>query len=495
MQDVNHINSIVSSITGGLSRFMTVSNMFEDYISSTPISGSSHLQGADIPLDTLDSIEKSNVEWLDKNTHWQNINLAKYVGIPCLRNNSISRIESHGSICLAEGLGSLIIHPYMLESVCVCPVYSGWVNKIEGLIIICSDYNLSTIIFSNDSPNSHIYSAKLHKAVNYINNNLIKRNFHNTVEANRVTSSQSRSILIGQKNNYGHTIINDIEIFRFLRESNFACKLSIILGTSDFTTTFAYLRANSQAYEYYKDSIHLVQESDFVEDTLYAWEDKFVYPLASYRPHSISLNELSSIQTVNSSANVKRQCLYISLDYRDHGRYQLDKFEYLNDILGMLHQIGLNSIIVDGNTAVPKYQRDKDNNIKVTYEISSYHDDLYAFLIGKAIAEGISCSIIDGLPFTQKVQICNDHNIICAITPYGSSMMFPIYILNSSIGITGWENFKQNIDSWRWHLTRYCHAKRIIKENYISSSIYGGNGYVVNLDEIRSFLLNHQTAL
>ena len=131
-QYINHINSTVSHITGGLSRFMTVTDMFENFISSTSISESVHLQSIYISPDSLDNIERSNVEWLDKNTHWQNINLANFVGIPCLRDNSIKRLESHGSICLAEGLGSLIIHPYILESVCVCPVYSGWVNKIEN---------------------------------------------------------------------------------------------------------------------------------------------------------------------------------------------------------------------------------------------------------------------------------------------------------------------------------------------------------------------------
>ena len=132
--------------------------------------------------------------------------------------------------------------------------------------------------------------------------------------------------------------------------------------------------------------------------------------------------------------------------------------------------------------------REANGTISIVFRENQEHVHLHDHVLSHALANGLSCSIIDGLSFSEKLEICSHHRIVCGIAPYGSSMMFPIYVLNCILGIIGAEVFSNNLDSWRWHITRFCHEKRVFKETYVSSTFRGGNGYIVSTESIEAYL-------
>lgn len=231
----------------------------------------------------------------------------------------------------------------------------------------------------------------------------------------------------------------------------------------------------------------LISEADFVNGETYGWSEYFVIPLTSYRPHFNSLKALGSINASPSAARPYSKCVYVSLDSRVHGRYILDKVALFRNIVACCISRNIDAIIIDGNTAVPKYSRDDDNRISLHYPEVPIASRLYDQIISLSFQHGVSCIVIDGLSFPEKVEVCSHYEIDYAIAPYGSSMMFPIYILNCPLGIIGSEIFANYLQTWRWHITRYCHSERHIKEFYIDSSITAGNGYIVSPASIESF--------
>ena len=66
--------------------------------------------------------------------------------------------------------------------------------------------------------------------------------------------------------------------------------------------------------------------------------------------------------------------------------------------------------------------------------------------------------------------------------------MAPIYLLNVDTGMIGSEGYLSVRDAWKWHVTRYCHPYRNLREVYVESSSWSDMGYVVSMYALAEYL-------
>lgn len=456
------------------------------------------------PSPTVD-ILAFNKYWAEnyKSCHWHAIwNRAPLLPAAHESNREVL-VQPFMSLCLPHNVGSTIIFGYSIGDLLVCPVYSGLMVEFCGLLLADLNTAESALLASCClSSNLDADDFMMRSIVNSINLSLAT--LQNVKHSALSEVSLNRTLLAGMHYNYGHTIINDTlyvdpDLSLAPLEDD-PCTM-VTLGSWDYIDSELILKSQS-ANSFELDFRSLENDR---QDYFFVSYEYYYCPLPSHRPSPRSLRSLSAAHGKDQALSITHhrfhqfnstvvqetesvvKSIYIAVDQRKGCRELLNAIDVFNVISEFACRKGL-EIIIDGLTSYPVYPVD----------VAGSHTRSYLFqptlkgctdLLGIAKSMQVQAATLDGMSLRQKICFMQNQDIWHAFTPYGSSSIIPIYLLNCRVSIYGssWiDRIKRN--AWSWHLGSLCHPQRITQEFYLPSSCQEVNGYVVDTHFMQKYL-------
>ena len=396
----------------------------------------------------------------------------------------------------ASRAGATIAYPFFIGHTLVMPIYSNMLRGLSGVLIS----NVHSSVVCSTSPIKPKPAAQLLKQVGVFidiinsNTNLLLSQDTNSIRNN----CHQVKLLLGHTINYGHTLINESS-FTYLacKHSDYLKQLSIypIIGHYD------YLKASSLLTQHYSQeciSYLSKYELNGYSYAAYLLPGLTIIPGSSRLPTSGSLRHNRGSRVVmktecSNSNNIHNQACNeerkISIYISHGGRKGARSFANVIPVMASIGRLPfVDTIILDGLTSFPRYSKRGSNDETIVASTSPTSPCLQpkAIEIAKKKLDQacVKLVIIDGMDFQQKIEACAQSQILCAITPYGSSAMFPIYALNTETILVGYEQFSAVLDGWRWHLTRLCHPDRQHVERYCPSSEISPRGFDVKVGRL-----------
>ena len=415
-------------------------------------------------------------------THWHSIVANGGLRLPLISagKEEICLTCPIGTFIISDRLGSLLGYPFVAENVIICPIYSGWINKLESLYIV--DLNsLSAAYLTCSRAAEHFFTVKHRRMIEAALLHLI-----GSQQNKGKSSAQPRaSFLIGQRINFGHTIIQDSTFLGSLSCLDPSVTRAVIVGKYDYLCTIERLKfSHDQANRACADLSPYQIGND-----VFSMPNHESYPVPTYRPLSSMLPCTPKRAPTNKIAG-KPIALYLHVDERTGTRKCLNYVEIAHCISEACTTYDIPNVILDSLTALPDSLGtvrivDSPSNVQASDLVEPPRDYVEVLHILRSL--GISVQDTHGLSLLEKIDISEGYLVKAAITSYGSSMMFPIYLLNCPIVIFGHELHPEALGSWRWHTTRLCFDKRQHVERWSSSSV-GDQGYRVNISSMMSEL-------
>lgn len=477
---------------GGMSNastYLMFSNICEDYPREQKQAE------ALVADDETSEAENLNLDFINnrRQTLWDRVLHAKNVGIATAKDGRLARLIPVGSALVDRNCGGILAHLYVSGKTIIAPLYTGWVSAIEGLIIISPKLKRSLALVNS--------KTTLPKAIeSHLDGVVSSALLASTTLQGKISSSNQqirKFLLIGQRINFGHSIINDINSLSVLSRKSKTDDYGLALGNWDFVSTVELLKTLQPNLFGNFSSIITLNDSDDRSHDIYVFNNKLLFPIPSFRPPLEALRSIwdfpyacsdSSACKQNGTAAGAESALYISIDERKGSRNFVNKMEVVESIAKLCLHRGISTLILDGLTAIPKYSVTSRNMVRsslISASLSSsIHDDFNAL----CSTYQIRSVILDGLSFLEKLRYLSNYKVVCALAPYGSSMIFPIYIINCPIGIFGHEHYSHILKAWQWHVTRFCHPLRSEREVYVNSISHGNTGYVVDTNEVNRFI-------
>ncbi len=417
---------------------------------------------------------KQNLHYLQNNlTLWHHIVAFGGLRLPFIDVARMQVLYARplGTVVLSERLGSLICYPFLLDNLIICPIYSGWINKLESLYFVdlrerssgfvCDDEGTNYLF--NNSFNSMLNDALLHLL--------------NSLSACKSPIVNDKRFLIGQRINYGHTIIQDATFMSALSCLDPSRRYPVLIGSHDYLCTHERLNYESEVNQSEVEYIHKY----FIGPNTYAIPALECYPIPSYRPTSKSLAALkprARIDSVNAEGAV-----YIHIDERTGKRRCANYSQIIDCIVSASNTYSIKTIIVDALTALPR-----PPGSVIPTEDTTRPDGPpapQAYLSALEQLKRFSGEVIQshGLTILQKQAVWAKYNVRCALVSYGSSMIAPIYLINCPAIIFGHEIHEKALTEWRWHTAKFCFDARLEEEYFVTSECHE-SGFNVNVNEI-----------
>lgn len=466
---------------------------------STAYSWSRRDQGGIDCVDDIDasspynSSEKNNLAWLKDNlSHWVEVYHSGSYLLVAEQEGEFVGIEALGTVLISEHTGSVLVYPFLLNSILVAPIYSASKSQLVAILFYESTQGQAALIVDNRLPFSRDSTQKDIVAVVNGINSLINDARTNVELCKDYCERNSYHILVGQRRNFGHNLINDsycLHIIKSALDHGDTC--NIMLGSHDFFSTLQLIN-DYVAFTGCTSNLSLdATRSYLMKDNLYTFLRKTVYTVPTYLPVQSSLNFLRG--SYKSKGSEDRQCLqskktfYIACDNRGGGRRWKNFHESFDAIMQSAVQNSIDCVVLDGLTFCPVYEL-VDDQVRVTGSATNiYPEDFLDYARQLASKCGLQILCIDGLSMPEKSDCLRDLHIVKAVAPYGAGAAFPIYILNAPIALVGSEWAGARVSTWHWWVGKYCHSQRFDDSLYISSLSFGQNGYVVDSTTLIEF--------
>lgn len=441
-------------------------------------------------MQTSSDEAKNILAFNNNNTNWLRALIFQDIGIRTSNLNS-DIIRPKGSFAFKMKLGGPVLHVYEFSSLYMFPVYAGYLYTLQALILYSANSFLviKSKSCSLDNNDIDILCTSIESA------------------EDEFIACRSRDpayhLLACNMNNYGHSVINEISSLDAIRQlliSNPDTRVSILIGFADF---FGYnhlislvrhqvggnLSVNRMSALFKKRT---VKNTDF-----FFCKDVSLGVFSSLRPTRYSLNLLrNTILAKNTKAshpqNANETVIYLSFDNRggrrrSGKRYCINKLDIFRAIYSYcLHEsFAPTKIVIDGITALCPTSPAQSKSVIHCSDIKE--EDLVAIANQLSSQSSPDLIIIDSLPYQRKMEVLSSlPSLSIAICPYGSSMIFPVYILNAITLIYGSEAFGERKKKWEWHVARGCHPDRMVKPIYIQASVYSDTGYQVEITDLLS---------
>jgi len=430
--------------------------------------------------------QKNNIKILtsSNNTPWVKAFADLGVALPILTTTGLVKLLPHGTIVLSKTMGGPIIHIYYLDKFFIAAIYAGYTASLYEVQFHFTDHTdiilARTPVHQRDGFHSALYdqSRVFAKAIaSYINLPI-------TADATIKSKIKNNcALILAHKINYGHTVINESSALSACLEIANNKTVDIVIGDYDYFNYENLL--TTQAAN--RDKLNIRKLSDIstklqLDFSAYALKNLTLIPLSTYRPIRAGLEILKYpyIKTHTQVTN-NYKSIYISLDNRPGNRSCLNKKDIILSSLQALKNLGHSELYLDGITyfrAIENYRAIP----KIHCNDLSISDIEYIKSTAKAY--NIKLTIIDSLIFLDKMQHLGNSPPKLAIAPYGSSMILPIYLLNTNTFVYGWERFANVLKQWEWHVDKFCHSDRHQTLNYLNSTSRSEDGYYVDTNEL-----------
>lgn len=417
-------------------------------------------------LNSANKHEERNLKYLRANKiFWSDIFVSERLCIPLLGANHASQsIYPLGTIAMSSGGYGFFAYPFLLGPMVIAPLYAEWMSILYGLAILDLNSN-KLVLLCQPHLVSEIQDTFAKSLIELISKS--------------TTSSPLAipkfSTILGFRVNFGHTIINETSCLDLMKHKSAHNKCpNILIGDYDFLDTFSLVKS-------FGCQVDILSQFKCENLDSYVLPNHVACPLTTQMATSSALSLVRRGHIFSSEENPK--ALYFVVDYRKGSRY----FVNIRDVLNLLIESVINLdvfIIIDGLTQVnlPLKKAEQNRSLHTAVE-----EVLSASKTKNELEVSQKLIITDGLTFPEKIETFSKYNIKAAFAPYGSSLMIPIYILNVPIYIFGTEIFRQ-YERQLWHITRYCHKERILKENVVKSSSLSNQGYQVMLSDFKTKL-------
>ncbi|WP_144036970.1 hypothetical protein [Synechococcus sp. MW101C3] len=415
-----------------------------------------------------------NLQKLRNNiTHWHVIVAKGGLRVPFSNGNTLSFVPPAGTIVISERLGSLLGYPFIIGSLVVCPVYSGWINTLESVYLIDLE-GMNSYFLGKDMGSRYLfkehYRTKLDAGISTLMKDVIALSRDGTQPV-------KLAYIAGQRINFGHTIIQDMNFIESASSLDPYNKASLLIGEHDYLCTSRQLSASDK---WKPENVLPIREFACGYNT-FAIPAFECYPLPTFRATSSSIDKLSKYFQASPGLPItKKSAIYLSIDQRTGAR-SCNNYDRICDcIVELALRHGTDAIILDSLTSVPVYGKNGFNRIVEHGLIKPFEPEIYKQI--KMRLE--SCSLMaqdwHGSDLLSKVVYAQNFQVKAAVASYGSSLMIPIYILNCPVYIFGHELHDKALGEWRWHTGVYCFDQRIEPEHWITST-GDHNGYCVDI--------------
>lgn len=414
--------------------------------------------------------ESRNLHRLQSNsTFWCDIFLSEQMCIPLIKNDQLCQLIYPIATIFMRRKKTVFLYPFLIGPIVIAPLFSGWMlSPFKGFALL--DLNSNTLIFFCRPSVVAGIERKLAKSLVQV-----------LIQSKTCLAAPKFSTLLGCRVNYGHTIINETSCLDLLQyKSAYGKTPRVLIGNDDYLDTFSLVSSLGCKIEF----LSQFQCNDLDS---YMLPNHIACPLTTYRPTTKALSLIRRGNFFRSEKNPK--ALYFAVDYRTGAR----RFVNITDVLSILVELALQHnlyLLIDGLTNID-FQSGKAKSNKFLHQAVKNiltEKTLQDFLEGKSDNEIYKKLIVaDGLTFPEKIEIFSQYYIKAAFTPYGSSAILPIYVLNVPIYIFGTES-RPKFERQRWHITRYCHKERLFPENIIKSSKVSNDGYEVMLSDLKNKL-------
>jgi len=415
----------------------------------------------------LTKVERTNLFQLrNKVTHWHHIAALGGLRIPAWINQCLFHTKPLGTILISKETGGILLYPFSIQDIILAPIYSGWINQFQGVAVITRNS------FRIDCPNNSVKHHLVAKAQDILL--CIKKLTKEKI--NIKCSTEKSFILVGQRINFGHTIIQDSSLV----ESWMAIKSSgrqygLILGSYDYLCSLDLIKSRPDF-----TSLECEILEDFlVSQDIYSLPQE-TYPLPTMRPTTGGLNNyMNNEQSEDRATSYHEKCFYYNVDSREGRRKCMNYPEITSVVAAQLKRRGIHKVVVDSQTSFPRYTYKSGKIIADDNVGSSLQSLEYTAIIRKLELEGLRVEDWHGLTLIQKLERTRAVDFACGLASYGSSMIIPIYIANIPTIIFGCEVHNNAFKSWFWHTSRYCHQRRV-DQAYFVKSLTTDSGYHVN---------------
>lgn len=387
----------------------------------------------------------------------------------------------NGSFLINEKCGSIIGFPFIISGTIFVPLYTGWVSHIEGFVVANADLSAIAIILNSSALlSSHFDEAK--EAILYFLKHELSKWEDTPIDDNPY-------ILIGQRINYGHTIINDSCVLALLKcMADRSIKFNLALGEWDYFSTVSIME--EVGCNIIEESCQWITIDEFQTKAhgLYSFPSKLIFPVPSMRPPSESLNLIKQIkEPVTNPQRIENKTFLLQLDSRGGSRKCINQYALIDKVMSIAKACNHLQLVIDGFTSIPCYRK-ISGELATSIVKTKLPTEIRDYISRQAEEFGLHIIWIDGLLLHQKLKELRGSSIIKSLAPYGSGAMTPIYLINSTTGLYGHETYSNVRDAWKWHVTKYCHSQREQIEIYIDSIDHGNSGYNVDLSAVASFL-------
>ena len=445
----------------------------------------------------LSASEKQNLAFHKNNfSPWLEVYHHKKFLLVAEQDSEIFGIEALGTVLVSERVGSLMAYPFILNRLLVAPVYSTINTQLVALVVCESTSGQSAVVNHKDLPFARTTTV-MHDIENIISgiNILVSE----VVEEANCTKESSRRnsyhIVVGQRLNYGHNIINDsycLSIIKDALANGSSC--NILLGNFDFFSTLQIVDDYSTLLNAKNCLSFDLLRRYHKKKNIYVLPRKIAYTVPTNLPLQSSLNLLrASYRSKNSHSEcIARagKAFYIAGDNRGGGRSWRNFCESLVATIKTAKDADVECIVLDGLTFCPIYDFDGDLIVATNTPASIFSEEIIHGAAQIASTLGLRFLCIDGLTMLEKSRLLSDLEIVKAVAPYGGGAAFPVYVLNARTALVGSEWVGSSLPKWHWWLARYCHSQRVEDTLYVTSVSHGINGYIVDPDSLLRFLLD-----
>lgn len=452
-------------------------SMFREALCVQPPDIDLHPVGGGIP-----PFIEQNLYYLKNNlTLWHHLLASGGLRLPTidLPGCEATYLAPIGTIVISERLGSLIAYPFFFGSILICPIYSGWINRLESLYLV--DLQESTTGFVCDTEGTlFLFETRFKSMLNFSLLHLL--GCRELIEKRAVNELH---LLIGQRINFGHTIIQDSTFLDALKAFAPPERPSILIGKYDYLCTIQQLSQHDELSQTRSTFI----QNYCISPNIYVMPGMECYAIPSYRPTAKSLAMLG-VSKAKSCAS-PRTAVYLHIDERSGQRSCLNYSRVVECIVELCHLSLVETIILDSLTALPSPSLQQqpmncDSCVDALIPPAAYLSALEQLKLFAGEVIGTH-----GMTILQKQSIWSSYKVLSAVVSYGSSMMSPIYIINCPTVIFGYEIHDRALTEWRWHTSRYCFEARTEDEYFVSSEVTpsGFNVNVAHLSDTLSRLL------
>ena len=373
-------------------------------------------------------------------------------------DQTIQRKIANGSLLLNVGTGSIVIHIYEDEQSVLCPIYCNSISQFQGFLYLDKSNRRVDAILGRKSCYKHFASAG--NFIKYLVSVLNKYSLHSSGETISNTVNVQRALVFGQRNSYGHMIINDMRYLSYLFGQHKHSDL-VIAGRSDFLDSIQLVKQSGADLV---ANITPLESYDSGDQKAYIFRDLFLYMLPTLRVDEEALG-LIKARLNEVPTHSKSIAAYFLVDTRrNHGRGCLNTIEVFKCYCSNLSKRGISTLLIDGETALPRYSKIQGGNgitVNSYTEQNKEEAKIIDQLVVIASSYTIKLVIVASKPFTRKIDIFKNYSIALGLCNYGSGMATPVYILNTTMFLCGYDSIdKTTYKHWAWHYDSYCHKER-----------------------------------